>query len=357
MLKKKYSAQFKKRIKAFWDRDFIGRPFISATYPNPDGMRADNEFTYVNCLKNVMEGNYLEYAKMYERVANSNVYEAEAVPSFQCDISSDQFAGFFGSKIIGREGEYTTWSAPCREDLDFVPTLDESENGYYSKLKEFMKNVSEYAGDNYLVNTLDSHSNLDTLSSLRGPQNFCLDFFDAPELIHKTLDVINGYYGKIYDEIYYSAGMDKKGTSCWLPAYSEKKYNVVQCDFSCMISPETVREYLIPSLEIELSHLDRAIYHYDGKGALGHLDYILALEKINCIQWVPGDGEKRTIEWMDLLKKIQKAGKSLWISDWSQEEVLADRELDPSKVMFVLRFESEKEYECFMKKLWNKYNS
>jgi succinate dehydrogenase flavin-adding protein (antitoxin of CptAB toxin-antitoxin module) len=59
----------------------------------------------------------------------------------------------------------------------------------------------------------------------------------------------------------------------------------------------------------KLHFLDHCVYHYDGKGALGHLDDILAIPDIDVIQWVPGDGNPRSIEWMDLLHKIQAAGK------------------------------------------------
>jgi hypothetical protein len=58
---------------------------------------------------------------------------------------------------------------------------------------------------------------------------------------------------------------------------------------------------------------------------------------------------------MDLLKKIQKQGKSVWLRDWTPEEILADRELDPALTAFVLRVNSEAEAEDFMEKLEKKY--
>lgn len=68
-----------------------------------------------------------------------------------------------------------------------------------------------------------------------------------------------------------------------------------------------------------------------------HLDAILSIDKIDCIQWVPGEGQPRTLEWMDLLKKIQAAGKSVWLYDWTAEEIKAyHKELQPDKVAFSL---------------------
>ena len=56
------------------------------------------------------------------------------------------------------------------------------------------------------------------------------------------------------------------------------------------------------------------------------------MDEIDCVQWVPGAGQPRTVEWMDLLQKIQAAGKSVWIYDWTVEEIMAyHKELAPDK--------------------------
>ncbi len=57
----------------------------------------------------------------------------------------------------------------------------------------------------------------------------------------------------------------------------------------------------------------------------------------------------------DLLKKIQAGGKSVWLRDWTAEEILADKEPDPALTAFVLHLNSESEAEDFMEKLEKKY--
>ena len=89
--------------------------------------------------------------------------------------------------------------------------------------------------------------------------------------------------------------------------------------------------------------------------ALGHFEDVASIKRLDGIQWVPGAGEKRTIYWMDLLKKIQAHGKSVWLKDWTAEEILADKELDPSLTMFSLHLDSEAEAEEFLEKLEKKY--
>ena len=106
---------------------------------------------------------------------------------------------------------------------------------------------------------------------------------------------------------------------------------------------------MIPSIRREAAYLEHCIYHYDGKDALGHIDDILAIKEIDCVQWVPGAGQPRSVEWLDLLKKIQAAGKSLWINDWTAEEIKAHfRELEPNKVAFSLRTGTQEEAEALL---------
>ena len=90
--------------------------------------------------------------------------------------------------------------------------------------------------------------------------------------------------------------------------------------------------------------MDNAAYHYDGKEALVHLDDILAIKGIDAIQWVPSDGQPRSVEWMDLLRRIQAAGKGLWIYDWTADEIKTRfKELKPEGLVFYVGVESEGE--------------
>jgi 5-methyltetrahydrofolate--homocysteine methyltransferase len=110
------------------------------------------------------------------------------------------------------------------------------------------------------------------------------------------------------------------------------------------------KKFFLPYVRQEVEHLDHCVYHLDGKVCLQHLDELLAIPGIDCIQWVPGDGQPRSIEWMDLLKKIQAAGKSVWIYDWTPEEIRTRfRELDPAKVVFSVGCASQDEGEQLLR--------
>jgi len=71
--------------------------------------------------------------------------------------------------------------------------------------------------------------------------------------------------------------------------------------------------------------------HLDGRGQLPHLDMILAMEGINGVQWVPGDGTPGfgaewvpgdgtpgLDRWMDVYRRIFAAGKKTQV--WGPAE-------------------------------------
>lgn len=348
--------QVKKNYRSFWNKEFIGRPYIMVTAPKNGFETSPNKQSYVQKLNAAKNGTFDAVVREYEARAKATMYYGEALPHFQADLCPDQHAIFYDGEIIGQEGQFTTWiKSNVAEELSELDLTFDRNNPNLRLVENAVKTAAEIADGNFLINVLDHHSNLDTLSALLSPQNLCYELIDNPELLREKLEIINNDYKTIYDIFYKAGRMDELGTLSWIPLYCEGRFSVVQCDFSCMISPSDARKYVIPSIEKELDCLDRAVYHYDGKMALGHFEDVLAIDRLDCVQWVPGAGEKRTIYWMDLLKRIQEKGKSVWVYDWTKEEILADTELDPTLTMFSVNVDSEAEAEDLMEKLEKKY--
>jgi hypothetical protein len=322
---------------AFWQKEVLDRPIICVSSPK-DGvpfhqhMQTDN-ISAMACLSK----NYDPFLESFRKSVATTYYGGEAIPYATLTLGPDQYAGFLGGEIISKEGYDTTWLHKIVDDwTDFEVRLDKSKDSYFDKIKKFMEYAAKFANDEFVVGMLDLHSNMDALSALRGPQDLCFDLMDCPEEVHRVLNDVRKTYAEVFEMAYKAGNMEKTGSLGWAPTYLPSgRFAVIQCDFSCMISPSQAREFVIPAIEEEAAYLDRCVYHYDGKEALGHLDDILAIKDIDVIQWVPGDGQPRTIEWMDLLKKIQKAGKGLWIYDWSCQEIEDHfKELSPEGLVF-----------------------
>jgi len=102
-----------------------------------------------------------------------------------------------------------------------------------------------------------------------------------------------------------------------------------------MISTEHFEAFSLPQLRHELRGMDRAIYHVDGRGVARHLDVILEQPGIQAIQWVQGLGDDWPIlQWIPLLKRILKAGKSVLV-DVPMEELDGFMEQMPREGVFL----------------------
>ena len=346
----------KRNWRSFWNHEFIGRPYVLVTAPKNGITVSKKDETYVKRLNDAINGDFASAVNDYVEVAKATMHYGESLPHFKADLCPDQYAAFYGAQVEGRDGEYTTWiREPVAEELCDLDLNFNRSNAFFQMVEKAVSTAAEIANGNFIVNVPDYHSNLDALSALLSPQNLCYELIDNPELLEEKLAIINSDFHKIYNIFYEAGNMKNTGTLSWLNAYCEDKMSVIQCDFSCMMSPDQARRFVIPSIEKELETIDRAVYHYDGKMALGHFEDIMAIDRLDCIQWCPGAGEKRTIFWMDLLKRIQAKGKSVWLRDWTAEEILADTELDPALTAFTLNLTSEAEAECFMEKLEKKY--
>ena len=94
------------------------------------------------------------------------------------------------------------------------------------------------------------------------------------------------------------------------------------------------QRFALPSLEYEMSCLDHAVYHMDGPGQIRHLDDLLAIPNLHTIQWVPGAGQPPAPAWIEMLRKIQKAGKSVQVLVTIDELKAIYSQLAPEKTYY-----------------------
>ena len=339
---------------AYWKKEVLDRPLICVTAPKdgctPHVHIQNDNITALACLRE----EYDPFLESFARSVDTTYFGGESIPYLNLTLGPDQYAAFLGADIHAEDGFQTTWVHRIVEDWrDFKVRIKDGPGSYLDKITRFMAYAHRAAEGRYLVSMLDLHSNMDALSALRGPQDLCFDLMDCPEEVHRVLDDVRRTYIPIFEKAYHAGGMARTGSIGWAPTYcAEGRFAVIQCDFSCMISPDQAREFVIPAIAEEAAYLDRCVYHYDGKGALGHLDDILAIKDIDVIQWVPGEGNPRSIEWMDLLKKIQRAGKGLWIYDWTPEEIHANfRELSPEGLVFSTWVPRQQDAELLLEKV------
>lgn len=335
---------------AFWNGEMLDRPCTRVLAPKdganlppmPPGLTHPEDD-----LCSVLDA--------WDRWARAVYWGGDAVPFYCPNFGPDIYAAFLGAELEFAREDGTSWAKPCVDDWSSSSLVLEALSGYWwERALEFSALIRDRGRGKFAAAGWDLHSNLDALAALRGPQDFCLDLVDCPDDVKNAVDRIRRSYPVVYGGLYDACGAAETGSSCWLPYYCEGRFSVIQCDFICLISPAQARRFLYPALEEEAAFLDRCCYHLDGPGALVHLDDILAIDSIDSVQWVPGAGNPPVIEWMDLLKKIQDAGKSVYIAASPEEVRVFHKELRPERVFYDVWAESQCEADRLLD--WLKLN-
>lgn len=159
-------------------------------------------------------------------------------------------------------------------------------------------------------------------------------------------------YEKFYGIISGTAG----GSTCWFPIWAPQRFYAASNDFSYMISPKMFREIFLPALKMQTNYLQYSVYHVDGIGAFAHVDSLCELSGLQAIQILPGAGKPSPLYYMDVLKKVQRAGKNLHISIPCNEVETALDHLSSKGLYINTQCETEEEAKDLLKKAekWSK---
>jgi len=161
-------------------------------------------------------------------------------------------------------------------------------NFWWRAIVDATRIALKYSRNRYIVAFPSLDGVHDILVSLRGTQNLVKDMYFNPrkveEISWRILDLWHIYYDKLYEII----KQYQYGTSAWMNLWSPLKWYPIQCDLAAILSPKLFQKFILPILEEQCRRLDHVVYHLDGPGELSHVDYLLKIEKLNGIQWVPG---------------------------------------------------------------------
>ncbi len=258
-----------------------------------------------------------------------SLFLIDAYPNLWINLGPGIVAGYLGAKVVFKEygdGGGTVWfgaSADPSEARDWSVIEDmlrfNEDNFWWKVTIDATKAALVYARGRFIVGLTDLGGVHDILASLRGTQNLVKDMYfnskKVEDVSWRILDLWHIYYERLYSII----KQHQYGTSAWMGLWSPLRWYPIQCDFSAMLSPKLFQKFVLPILEEQCRRLDHIIYHLDGPGELPHVDYLLRIEKLNGIQWVPGAGMELQNKdcsseyWIPLYKKILDHGKNLVI--------------------------------------------
>lgn len=253
------------------------------------------------------------------------------------------FGPMFGNAWLGCEPTFadkTTWYKPRYESIDDLADNFQFDrnNRWWLLTKEIIRRSTERSEGRYLTTLTGIGSIIDIVAGLIGESNCLIAMMETPEKVRTARDKIAVLGRETYEEICRITAEYRDGYIDWMKVWSDKPLRTNQCDLCVMISPDMFRDFVVDDLQSTYDYVDRAIYHLDGEEQIRHLDMLLAMEKIKVIQWVPSARANQPeyrdpMNWIDLFKRIQAAGKSVLISTPPERIRELLQKIDPGKVI------------------------
>jgi hypothetical protein len=300
-----------RRIEAWFNHEILDRPPVRFAEHNADfaGSKTLAARAWPDLRARWFDAEF-QVDFFLESIRGRRFY-GETFPVFWPNLGPNVYAAFYGLELDF--GEVTSWIRHAIHNWDDLATLRFSrENEYFQGIENLTRVGLEKCPGLFMVGYTDLHGSLDCVMDWRDPQQLCLDLVDSPEKVHTMLRLANENFLPVFD--HYDEVLKAHGqlSVTWMGIPSRGKMHIPSCDFTALTSTETFCEFYFPTLLTEVRHMTHNIFHVDGVGVLHHLDHILRVPEIQAIQWVQGVGDDLPIlQWLDVIRRIQAAGKGV----------------------------------------------
>lgn len=332
-----------KRWEAFFAGEITDRPVVVVTSP-----RRGQDLLERTSFRQRVFGDIDTLINDHLAIEQCKYFGGEAIPATNFNMGPDTIAVYCGGTMAWlEESGNTNWSVPFVESWDDHPVfaVDENNAVWRRTLEIYRKAAAEYEGA-LLLGHLDLHTNMDLLAAARGPERLCLDLVDRPAAIDRAMESTVAVFKHLWESVSEAGKMKERGYAH--RCFSARGTAMLQCDFSCMISPAMFRRWVLPVLEEEAAIAGDVVYHWDGPDALVHVDDLVRSRGIYVFAFVPGHGNGRHVDYLELYKKVQSHGKAVWVSGTIDEVKQMHRELQPDKTVYELHVDSEQEADAIL---------
>ena len=290
----------KRRMTAYWNRESADRccAAIKVSRPGYKDFEEEN-FYFDTALAD----------KMYRTRFENTYYFGEALPCLFPYFGTAGIAEYTGCEA--KRTPRTTWFEPWLDE-PVAGRIGYSRPEAFEAQKEAIADLVRLSKGEYLVSVSDNAGVMDALAAVRGTDELLLDMLSEPEFVEAGLRALLPIYEQTEEELFELVRENNDGcVHSWMNLWAPKRLAQLQCDMSVMISPEMYRRFVVPELEELCEFLDYPVYHFDGQEQIRHLDLLLSVKKLRGIQWTHVAGQPKTSEFIEPLRRIQKAGKNL----------------------------------------------
>ena len=259
---------------------------------------------------------YLDIEYRIDEIENTLAttdYFGDAIPNVRRGVNTAYLGSFAGAVPLFEPT--TVWVEPFVKEWDAMPRpVFDTETPLFKNILEVAEAVVENARGRYLPSLPDHLDAVTSMSQMRGVEDLCLDLVEDPEPAARFRDALTEVWKQSFD-FWFAWDRERgiEGTLNWASAYSRRRVNVTQCDFSALISPAMFESFVRPELAAEAAHLEGTMYHLDGPGQIPHVDILCDIPGLTAVQWVVGAGNPPPVEWPELLTRLQERGKSIQV--------------------------------------------
>jgi len=344
----------RERFEAYWHREIVDRCCIGVTAPRRGAVRAPAPIPAGGEELRRWWMDPEVTLKYQEGIFARTFYGGEAFPNTTINLGASIMAAFYGSSPEFHPD--TVWYPSIIRDwsMDRLQ-FDPATNPYYRMVIENTRYYVQESRGRYFVGHAELGTAMDVLSLLRGMQDLCFDMLDRPREVEQALAMLADTWVRVHDEIYRLTRECNDGGCClaWMMTWAPGPHAQIACDFSAIMSPAMFAQFTLPELARYLQWNEYATYHWDGPDAVKHLDALLAIEGIKAIQWTPGAGQERTSSprWLPLYKRVQAAGKCLYLLAEIDEVETLLQELSSRGLFISTHADSEDEARELLRKV------
>ena len=280
-------------------------------------------------------------------------FNAETFPIYMPNLGPNVYASFHGGDMTFED--VTSWYHEIIHDYNTdLPLINFSkDNIFYQKILELTEVALQKCGNKFLVGYTDIHPGLDCALAWRGTNNLCLDLMMDTENAQKLFNLATEHFLEVYNEYDKILKAHDMPSCTWMNIpVPNGRMHIPSADFSFMISPDDYIKYGLPILREEVKTMTHNVFHVDGKGVANHIDAILSVPEVRCIQWVQGMADDYPImQHLDFIRYVQSYNRGI-IVDLSKDDLDEYMEkMSPKNTFLWVATESEEEEVDIMKKL------
>jgi hypothetical protein len=254
----------KKRIRSVWNRKLPGDriPFVFERIPDENGVNVEilESFGYSKDVNL-----YFQLYQLEKRAMLNDDY----IPSLYAGYRQNMIPSGFGAAEIIKQNATQYWSKPLIKIIEDISQLPEfridRKDSTLSLLLENIKYFRQQTRGYLPIHLSDSQDAMANASTLMDVNDYFLAMYSNPSQVHALHKLCNNAIIQFIDAQIEAAQGDYIGMNTfwfnWIPPEEGLSLSI---DLLAMVSPENVKEFVLPYLDVLAGRYKKILLHSCG---------------------------------------------------------------------------------------------